>query len=160
MSTSTGVAPSRATTPADAKNEYGLVMTSSPGPMPSAMRATQQGVGTRRHANRVGDADRIGQLTLERVDLGSADESAAVENPGQRGHQRVTNRRVLCPNVKKRDCHKQRIISRFHVARFQGSRVPRFEGSNRQSEPEPWNVGTLELQEPLKPGSPDEPWNL
>ena len=39
MSTSTGVAPSRATQPAVAKNEYVLVTTSSPGPMSSAMSA-------------------------------------------------------------------------------------------------------------------------
>ena len=37
MSTSTGVAPTRAMLPAVAKNEYVLVMTSSPGPMPSAI---------------------------------------------------------------------------------------------------------------------------
>ncbi len=40
MSTSTGVAPSRATQPAVAKNEYVLVTTSSPCPTPSAIRAT------------------------------------------------------------------------------------------------------------------------
>ena len=40
MSAKTGVAPSRAITPAVAKKEYGVVTTSSPGPMSSAMRAT------------------------------------------------------------------------------------------------------------------------
>src|SRR5579872_642578 len=40
MSTNTGVAPTRAMAPAVAKNEYGVVMTSSPGPMFSAMRHT------------------------------------------------------------------------------------------------------------------------
>ena len=39
MSTNTGVAPRRATTPAEAKNEYGVVTTSSPGPTSSAMSA-------------------------------------------------------------------------------------------------------------------------
>ena len=37
MSTKTGRAPSRAMTPAVAKNEYAEVMTSSPGPISSAM---------------------------------------------------------------------------------------------------------------------------
>jgi hypothetical protein len=40
MSTKIGVAPSLATTPADAKKEKGDVTTSSPGPTPSAMSAT------------------------------------------------------------------------------------------------------------------------
>jgi hypothetical protein len=39
MSTNTGVAPSRAITPAVAKNEYVVVTTSSPGPMSSAISA-------------------------------------------------------------------------------------------------------------------------
>src|SRR5712664_3363504 len=38
MSTNTGVAPTRAIAPAVAKNVYGVVMTSSPGPMFSAIR--------------------------------------------------------------------------------------------------------------------------
>ena len=38
MSTNTGVAPRRAIAPAVAKNVYGVVMTSSPGPMSSAIR--------------------------------------------------------------------------------------------------------------------------
>ena len=38
MSTKTGVAPRRAIAPAVAKKVYGVVMTSSPGPMFSAMR--------------------------------------------------------------------------------------------------------------------------
>ena len=37
MSTRRGVAPSRETQPAVAKNEYVLVMTSSPGPIPRAI---------------------------------------------------------------------------------------------------------------------------
>src|SRR3954451_5327095 len=38
MSTNTGFAPTRAIAPAVAKNVYGVVMTSSPSPMPSAIR--------------------------------------------------------------------------------------------------------------------------
>src|SRR6266852_270100 len=38
MSTNTGVAPTRAIAPTVAKNVYGVVMTSSPGPMFSAIR--------------------------------------------------------------------------------------------------------------------------
>src|SRR4051812_34268965 len=38
MSTNTGLAPSREMQPAEAKNVNGLVITSSPGPMPNAMR--------------------------------------------------------------------------------------------------------------------------
>ena len=41
MSTKTGFAFSRATSPADAKNVNGLVITSSPGPTPSAIRETR-----------------------------------------------------------------------------------------------------------------------
>jgi hypothetical protein len=40
MSTKTGVAPTRAMQPAVAKNVNGVVMTSSPWPMPSAISAT------------------------------------------------------------------------------------------------------------------------
>ena len=40
MSTKTGVAPTREMAPAVAKKEKGVVMTSSPGPMSSAMSAT------------------------------------------------------------------------------------------------------------------------
>ena len=42
MTIVTGVAPSRVTQPAVAKNEYVLVMTSSPGPMPSAIRTARR----------------------------------------------------------------------------------------------------------------------
>ena len=39
MSAKTGVAPSRATAPAVAKNDIAVVITSSPGPIPSAHSA-------------------------------------------------------------------------------------------------------------------------
>ena len=41
MSTSTGVAPTRTMHPAVAKNEYVLVITSSPGPTPSAINTAR-----------------------------------------------------------------------------------------------------------------------
>ncbi len=40
ISTNTGMAPTRTMAPTVAKNVYGVVMTSSPGPMPSAIRQT------------------------------------------------------------------------------------------------------------------------
>jgi len=42
ISTSTGVAPARTIDPAVAKDEYGVVMTSSPAWMPSAISATSR----------------------------------------------------------------------------------------------------------------------
>ena len=42
MSTKTGLAPVRAMAPAVAKKVYGVVITSSPGPMPSAIRLTSR----------------------------------------------------------------------------------------------------------------------
>ena len=69
MSTNTGVAPTRAMHPAVAKNVNGVVITSSPGPIPSAIKATIKRVRAARHADRVLRPDVVGHLALERDHL-------------------------------------------------------------------------------------------
>ena len=115
MSTSRGVAPSRAMQPAVAKNEYVLVMTSSPGADAERHHRDEQRVGSRRDADGVGDAERIGQLALERLDLGPLDEPLAVADASDRRQHLVADRPVLRLEIEQR----HRGWSRHRVRRAQ-----------------------------------------
>ena len=103
MSTSTGVAPSRAMHPAVAKNEYVLVMTSSPGPMPSAISTASSASVPDDTAIASPALEGRGQLALERLDLRAHDESLAVADAGDRGEDLVAKRPVLRVEVEERD---------------------------------------------------------
>ena len=95
MSTSTGVAPTRAMLPAVAKNEYVLVMTSSPAPMPSAISTASSAsvpddTAIASPASRAAASSRSSASTS-----GAHDESLAVADAGHRGQDLVAERPVL-----------------------------------------------------------------
>ena len=87
MSTSFGVAPTRETQPAVAKNENVGVMTSSPGPTPSAISATSSASVPDDRPTACRDAEVLGDLALEPLDFGAADEALAVADAGDGGEQ-------------------------------------------------------------------------
>ena len=97
MSTNTGVAPSRLTQPAVAKNEYVGVMTSSPGPMPSAISATSSASVPDETPIAWSTSSCVGELALERVDLGAEDEPLAVADARDGREDLVADRRGTAP---------------------------------------------------------------
>ena len=98
-------------------------------------------VGSRRDADGVGDAKRIGQLTLERGDLGPLDEPLAVADSNDRRQHLVADWPVLSLQVQQR----HRSWSRHVVRRAQGllrqrttiSGAPQTARSLRKSAPFP-----------------------
>ena len=103
MSTNTGVAPSRLTQPAVAKNENVGVMTSSPGPMPSAISATSNASVPDDTAMACSTSMQLGQLAFERVDFRPEDEPLAVADARDGREDLVADRRVLRGEVEQRD---------------------------------------------------------
>ena len=95
MSTNRGVAPSRLTQPAVAKNEYVGVMTSSPGPMPSAISATSSASVPDDTATASGDLERAPQARARALDLRAEDEALAVADPRDGGENLLPERQVL-----------------------------------------------------------------
>ena len=108
MSTSTGRAPVLTMEPAVAKNEYVLVMTSSPGPTPSAIRATSSASVPEDTPMAWRDADGRGQLALERLHLGAEDEPLAVADARDRGQRLVADLAPLPRKIEKRHGHRRR----------------------------------------------------
>jgi hypothetical protein len=74
MSTNTGRAPTRAIEPAVAKNENGVVTTSSPGPTSEGHQGGKKRIRARRHADGVRDSKKRFELALEGFNLGTEDE--------------------------------------------------------------------------------------
>ena len=68
MSAKTGIPPSYMKQFALAANEYGEVMTSSPGPIPAVIAEQMQARGSRGDGRRVRSADALGDELLEAVD--------------------------------------------------------------------------------------------
>ena len=95
MSTSLGVAPRRETTPAVAKNENVGVITSSPGPMPSAISATSSASVPDDSPTACGTPRYSADLALETVDFGTADEALAVADARDRGQDLLPQGPVL-----------------------------------------------------------------
>src|SRR4029434_7222402 len=102
MSTKTGVAPTMVMVVADATNENAGVMTSSPGPTPTAMSASRSAS--------VPDATPSAQRTphrgassRERPPLGAEDEVARVDHAHEGGVQLAAERRVLPGQIDERD---------------------------------------------------------
>ena len=103
MSTSTGVAPTRETQPAVAKNEKVGVITSSPGPIPSAISAASSASVPDERADGVPHAEQAGEIRFEPLDLGTADEPLAVADPGDRREDLVPKGPVLRLQIEQRD---------------------------------------------------------
>ena len=80
QSTNTAVAPAIQMASAVAKNVFGCVITSSPGPIPSAIRRQPDGVGPVAHADRVLRAVILGQLRLELLQHRSHHIGAALQH--------------------------------------------------------------------------------
>ena len=103
MSTNTGRAPTRAIEPAVAKNENGVVTTSSPGPTSRAIKRGKERIGARRNANGVRDSKKRFELALEGFNLGTEDEVLRIADPRDRVEHTVAERRELCLEVDQRD---------------------------------------------------------
>ena len=102
MSTKTGRAPSLATEPAVAKNEKGVVMTSSPSPTPMAINAAMSAsVPDDMPIACVNPEERF-QLALEAVDFWPEDEALRVAHTGDGGEHIVAKRRELGLQVQER----------------------------------------------------------
>ena len=103
MSTKTGVAPRRAIASAVAKNvnagQIDLVAVADP----ERVEREHERVGAVGDADRVLDAEVLGSLALEALDLGAEDEAAAVEGAGERLFQLRDERRVLRLDVNERN---------------------------------------------------------
>ena len=110
MSTSTGLAPTRTTQPAVAKNEYVGVITSSPGPMSSAIRAASTASVPDDRPMACGTSRLLAQLALEAFDFRTADETLAVADPRDGVENGLAKRRVLCLEVEQRNCHKLSMV--------------------------------------------------
>ena len=99
------MAPSLEMQPAVAKNEYVLVMTSSPG-LHRAEAADavhrEQCIGAGRDSDCVGGLEMLRKLPLERLHLGAHDEATAVADPGDGGEDLVPNGTVLCLQIQER----------------------------------------------------------
>ena len=80
MSANTGRAPAITIASAVYAADSGVVITSSPGPMPSARRMSAMRVGAVADADGVRRAGRGGELRLERLDLRAEHEPAAVDD--------------------------------------------------------------------------------
>ena len=103
MSTKTGVAPRRAIDSAVAKNvnagQIDLVALADP----ERVEPEHERVGAVGDADRVLDAEVLGSLALEALDLGAEDEAAAVEGAGERLFQLRDEGRVLRLDVNERN---------------------------------------------------------
>ena len=110
MSTNTGVAPSRLTVPAVAKNEYVERDHLVAGPDAERHQRGQQGVGPRRQADGVRHLEPVGQLVFEGLDFGTEDEALAVGDAGQRVQDLPANRAVLCLQVEQRNGRSRRLL--------------------------------------------------
>ena len=97
--------------PAVAKNEKVLVMTSSPGPMPSAISATRSASVPDDTPMASADAERGGELALERLDFRPLDEPLAVADARDRGEDLVAQRPVLRLEVEQRHHVRTVIVS-------------------------------------------------
>ena len=109
MSTNTGVAPTRLMQPAVAKNEYVVVMTSSPRPMPSAIRTASSASVPDDTAMACRRLERAAELGLERIDLGPEDEPLAVADAFDGGEQLVAERPVLRLEIEQRNGERRTI---------------------------------------------------
>ena len=113
-SANTGVAPRRTIAPAVAKNENGVVTTSSPGPTPQAISAASSASVPDETPTACGMRQRRRDLALERLDLGAQDESPRRQNANSRGRQLRQQRLVMCRQVLQR-----------HRGAWDPARVPR-----------------------------------
>ena len=103
MSTKTGLAPVRAMAPAVAKNVYGVVITSSPGPMSSAIRLISRASLPEETVIGVGAAAVRGQLGFA-VGHGRAEDALLALQHGVDGRADfVADRGVLGLQVEQRN---------------------------------------------------------
>ncbi len=81
--------------PAVAKNEYVVVTTSSPGPIPSAIIAASSASVPEDTVTASGDLEVLRKLALERIDLRAEDEALTVADPRDGGENLLPERQVL-----------------------------------------------------------------
>ena len=110
MSTNTGWAPAMTIVDAEATNENAGVITSSPGPTPTAVERQAQRVGARAQADAVPDPGQRRQLGLQRLALRPQDEPARGQHALDRVHQLAPQRLVLPGEIEKRD-HREPVPS-------------------------------------------------
>ena len=103
MSTNTGRAPSLAIEPAVAKNENGVVTTSSPAPTSERHQRRKQRIGARRHADGVRNSEKRFELALEAFDFGTEDEVLRIADARDRLEHVAAQRRELRFEIEQRD---------------------------------------------------------
>ena len=103
MSAKTGVAPTRAIASAVAKNVNAGQITSSPGADLERVEDEHDRVGAVRDADRLGHAEVLGRLLLERLDVRPEDELAVLEHLGEGLLELRDERRVLRLDVNERN---------------------------------------------------------
>ena len=99
MSTKTGFAPVRQIEPAVAKNEYGVVITSSPGPILAAIKGKSRASVPEAQPIPRAMPHSAGDLGFERGHLGPHHEHLAFEQTENHRLDFVANRLVLCLQV-------------------------------------------------------------
>ena len=99
------------------------MITSSPGPMPSAIIAASSASVPDDTAMASRTPSVLGELALERLDLGTHDEALAVADPGDRGENLVAEGTVLRLQIEERNrgpgrrAHRTTISGAPHTAR-------------------------------------------
>ena len=97
--------------PAVAKNEIGAcVITSSPGPMSSAISATSSASVPDETPMACGTPRRAATSRSKAVDFGAHDEALAVADARERVEQRLAEGRVLRLEIEERNRHKHLIV--------------------------------------------------
>ncbi len=119
MSTNTGRAPSLAMDPAVAKNENGVVTTSSPAPISERHQRRKKRVGARRHAYGVRNSEKRFELALQAFDLGTQNELLRIADARDRLEHVAAQRRELCFEVEQRDFLRPSTIARDVLRRLE-----------------------------------------
>ena len=91
-------------------------MTSSPGPMPSAISATSSASVPDDTPTAWPHAEGGRELALERLDFRAADEPLAVADAGDRGKDLVAQRTILLLQIEKRDVHGRGVDQRVTIS--------------------------------------------
>ena len=102
-SQSTGIPPARTIPVTVGTQVFAWVTTSSPGPIPTARRASSTASVPDATPTAWPAAHRRRELLLERPALLAEEEAAAVQHAADRGVQLGANRRTLPPQIDERD---------------------------------------------------------
>ena len=119
--------------PAVAKNEYVVVTTSSPGPIPSAIIAASSASVPEDTVTASGDLEVLRKLALERIDLRAEDEALTVADPRDGGENLLPERQVLRLEIQQRHPRHRPRLHRITIsgAPHNGRSLSRVEGDLR-----------------------------